>query len=140
MGDSKEISIHLSKEVVDQINNILQLENSLNHVIKSRNHKPTYDIEDFIIGCIHKQLAHIDMIRDLEAYEHLGETRQLKNRIKEVAESKGWNQKRLTEVTGINKGTASTIFSNNHQPSIDYFLRIWIALGCPPIEELFYRE
>jgi len=139
-NDKKEITILLPSKTVEQIQQIIRLENALNSMRSKEHRQLTYDIEDFITGCVNKQLAHIDMARDLAKYEELGNARKLKNRIKEVAESKGWNQKGLVEVTGINKGTMSTIFSNAHQPTSDYLLRIWIALGCPPLQELFYRE
>jgi DNA-binding XRE family transcriptional regulator len=136
----KIISIELPEETLEQIEKIVRLENTLNEVISTRNRDTLYSTEDFIVGCINKQLEHIDKISDLSNFEGLGKPRELKNRIKVLAKEKGWNQKTIVDKTDINKGTVSTIFSNSHQPSADYLLRIWIALGCPPLEEMFYRE
>ncbi len=45
-----------------------------------------------------------------------------------------------SEITKIEPSNISLIFRNKNQPSLDYFLRIWIALGCPPISDCLYRE
>jgi transcriptional regulator with XRE-family HTH domain len=55
-------------------------------------------------------------------------------------ESKGLRGKDLSELTNIHAGNISIILSNRSQPSLDYFLRIWIALGCPPLNQCLYRE
>jgi transcriptional regulator with XRE-family HTH domain len=52
---------------------------------------------------------------------------------------KGWNQKMLAEKTNIDPANVSIILNNRSQPSLDYFLRLWIALGCPPINECLSR-
>lgn len=70
----------------------------------------------------------------------LGNEQKIKNRFKEILKKTGMKQKELAELTGIDEATISTMLSNKNQPSVEYFLRIWSVLGCPPIEELFYRE
>lgn len=71
---------------------------------------------------------------------NLEEGTKIKNRIKEILKMTGMKQKELSELTGIETATLSAMLSNRNQPSIENFLRIWTVLGCPPIEEVFYRE
>lgn len=71
---------------------------------------------------------------------NLEEGTKVQNRFKEVLKMIGMKQKELAELTGIDDATISTILSNRNQPSMEYFLRIWTVLGCPPIEDVFYRE
>ena len=70
----------------------------------------------------------------------LAKDQKVKNRFKEILKRVGMKQKELAELTGIDEATISTMLANKNQPSIDYFLRIWSVLGCPPMEEVFYRE
>ena len=65
---------------------------------------------------------------------------KVKNRFKEILQRIGMKQKELAELTGIDNATISFILTNRNQPSIEYFLRIWTVLGCPPVEDVFYRE
>jgi transcriptional regulator with XRE-family HTH domain len=55
-------------------------------------------------------------------------------------EQKGMKQVDIANLTQINKGNLSGILSNRIQPSMDYFLRIWLSLGRPSIDECFYRK
>ena len=71
---------------------------------------------------------------------NLDEGTKIKNRFKDILKMIGMKQKELAELTGIDSATLSTMLANKNQPSIEYFLRIWSVLGCPPIEEVFYRE
>jgi hypothetical protein len=49
-------------------------------------------------------------------------------------------QKDISEITQIEQANISYIFSNKNQPSLDYFLRLWVFFGCPPLNEVLYRE
>ena len=71
---------------------------------------------------------------------NLEEGTKVQNRFKEIIKNIGMRQKELAELTGIDDATISTILSNKNQPSMEYFLRIWTVLGCPPVEDVFYRE
>ena len=71
---------------------------------------------------------------------NLDEGKKIKNRFKDILKMIGMKQKELAELTGIDHATISTMLANKNQPSIEYFLRIWTVLGCPPIEDVFYRE
>ena len=70
----------------------------------------------------------------------LDESMKIKNSFKQILKNIGMKQKELAELVGIDEATLSTILSNKNQPSMEYFLRIWTVLGCPPIEDILYRE
>lgn len=71
---------------------------------------------------------------------NLEEGMKIKNSFKQILKNIGMKQKELAELVGIDEATLSTILSNKNQPSMEYFLRIWTVLGCPPIEDILYRE
>ncbi|WP_338472734.1 helix-turn-helix transcriptional regulator [Niallia sp. XMNu-256] len=65
----------------------------------------------------------------------------LKNRFKEIMKQIGLKAVDLHRDTDISESNLSQILNNKNQNmSLDYFLRIWFALGCPPIGECLYRE
>lgn len=64
----------------------------------------------------------------------------IKNNIKKLMKEHKMTQKELSELTGIDKSNLSIYMNNKSQPSIEFFLRIWHALGYPPLTELLYKE
>lgn len=64
----------------------------------------------------------------------------MKNRIKVYLKKHGLTQTDLAQRSRIPLSTVSAILNNQHQPSIDIFLRIYYALDCPPLNDLLYRE
>lgn len=99
--------------------------------------------EEFIKSAINYYIDRLEKIHSYvineETYK-LNGSLKLKNKIKEYMIVKGLKQKDLSKLTGIDPGALSNILSNRNQPSMDYFLKIWVSLGCPPIEELFHRD
>jgi DNA-binding Xre family transcriptional regulator len=139
MKELVEIPIYLNKDTVDLIQRIVSLENNKNLIYKPERFSHN-SINDFITGCIYTYLKQIQQQDNLTGIEELAKPFTLKNRFKEIAEKKHLRGKDLVEMTNINAGNISYILSNRNQPSLDYFLRIWIALGCPPLNECLYRE
>lgn len=134
-------TISVSKETAEFIANVKTYENLKS---KFKNGRPLVDEEDIIKAAIN---SFIKDIRNF--YKHqiiidstggLGKPYKLKNRFKEIVKARGIKQLDLSELTRIDRSNISMIFNNRNQPSIDYFLRLWIALDYPPIEEVFYRE
>ena len=103
---------------------------------------PTTD-EELINAALYGYFEKIDTIVSFynidRRAQKVGESK-VKNRFKEILKMIGMKQKELAELTGIDDATISFILSNRNQPSIEYFLRIWTVLGCPPVEDIFYRE
>lgn len=104
---------------------------------------PTTD-EELINAALYNYFDKIDTIVSYYKIDrhalNLDKDSKVKNRIKERLRMIGMKQKELAELTGMDEATISTILSNRNQPSMECFLRMWTVLGCPPIEDIFYRE
>ena len=65
----------------------------------------------------------------------------IKNRFKEIMEQKNIKAVQIHRNTDISESNLSQILNNKNQNmTLDSFLRIWIALDCPPIADCLYRE
>jgi DNA-binding Xre family transcriptional regulator len=65
----------------------------------------------------------------------------LKNRFKEIMKQKGMKAVTLHRLTEISESNVSQVLNNkNLNMSLDYFLRFWFALDCPPIGDCLFRE
>lgn len=139
MKNYKKINLFLSEEVISKLEDYVSIENKKNLLWK-KERKNYIQIQDFIAGLI------IDFFEEMENQEisagldDLGKPYRLKNRFKEIANEKGLSQQQISEMTNIEPSNISVIFRNKNQASLDYFLRIWIALDCPPITKCLYRE
>ena len=76
---------------------------------------------------------------DIEKSVYNGEGK-IKNRFKDILKGIDMKQKELAALSQIDDATISLILTNRNQPTIDSFLKIWVVLGMPPLEEIFYRE
>jgi predicted XRE-type DNA-binding protein len=65
---------------------------------------------------------------------------KLKNRINEILKEKNISQKELSEKTGIDKANLSQYMHNKSQPSLDFFFKIWSAMGYPALTKILYKE
>lgn len=139
MEDEIKINIHLRKDTVEMINKIVQYKNLKNELIR-QNHNQVNTIEDFITGCVNFYINQIVKREEFAGLDDLGKPFRLRNHFKDILKRKGWNQKHLSDLTNIDPSNISIILSNRSQPSLDYFLRIWITLGCPPLDECLSRE
>ncbi|WP_405101467.1 helix-turn-helix domain-containing protein [Oceanobacillus sp. FSL H7-0719] len=63
------------------------------------------------------------------------------NKFKEIAALKNVSQRDVSRITGINPSNLNQIFNNTNKsnPRLDTFLKIWIVLGCPPLNKCLYR-
>lgn len=138
MSDYKKVNIYLKEEIIEDIENILKYK-EVRDLLDKKDTKPVTN-EEFIVGCVCYYLRKIKAIEDLSGINELGRPYQLKNRIKELLEQKNISQQELAKKTGIGASNISLIVKNKNQPSLDYWLRIWIALDCPPIDWMLYRE
>lgn len=144
MNDKIIIDVSLKNETVRQLDDILQF-------CKVKQIYSDYDLplnhEDILKAALSFYLNHLQQLQKKKAnivtditVLKLSKPGKLKNSIKEYITKKKMLQKELAELTSLDQGTISIILSNRSQPSLENFLRIWIALGCPPIEDLFYKE
>lgn len=133
-----EVPIHLSEKVVKDIDSIVQYKNMKDLVFTNKN--PHKCMESFIIGCVCHYIRNIKAESEggINITSLMGKA-PLKNRIKEHMKALGITQSELAKKTGISTSNISLIVSNKNQPALDYFIRIWVALDCPPIDKLVYR-
>jgi DNA-binding Xre family transcriptional regulator len=134
------IEITLNEDTVSEIDEYI-------HFGKFKSEFVTTDIpinhEEFIKSAVNyylKRLAKFKKLVDETHMGKLGKTYKLRNKFKEVMKKKRMKAIELSEKTGIDKANISMILNNRNQPSLDYFLRIWVALEYPPLEEVFYRD
>ena len=139
MEDFIIIPVKLRLETYNKILKITDYENLKNEI--RNNGRPTdNEIQDFISGCIKTYLDYIENFQKISGYDDLGKPFRLKNRFKELMIKRKLKQKDISEITQIEQANISYIFSNKNQPSLDYFLRLWVFFGCPPLNEVLYRE
>lgn len=96
-------------------------------------------LEEFIVGCVCHYLRVLKKQNHLTQYHSLSKPTKIQNRIKEYLEEINMTQTQLSEKTQISPSNISLICKNRNQPSLDYFFRIWAALGYPTLDKLFYR-
>lgn len=134
----KKFEILLKSEVVNKIEKVTLYKNISDELFNEGSEH--FSVEDFIIGCVYHYIKTIESNNSMSGLNDLGKPYKLKNRFKEIIKEKKISQKELAEKTQINAGNISQILNNNNQPSLDYFLRIWIALDYPRLDWCLYRE
>jgi DNA-binding Xre family transcriptional regulator len=137
MGDYKKITIFLNDQLYKEILDIVEYRNK--RIIVDNEDSKATNVEEFVTGSVIQVLKWIKSEEVSAGFDDLGKPYRLRNHFKEILKGKGWNQKMLAEKTNIDPGNISIILNNRSQASLDYFLRIWIALGCPPINECLSR-
>lgn len=112
-----------------------------------KKYAPDFDFpstaEDVMKAALHEYFHKIDVLYSNVIGDKLYKLKgngTLRNKLRSVIKDAGYKQKDIADLTGIDQGALSNILSNRNQPSMDYFLRIWVVLGCPPIEHIFYRD
>jgi DNA-binding Xre family transcriptional regulator len=135
----KKINLYLAEEHIDQLEKYAAIENQKNSLWK-KERKNHIQMTDFIAGLIIDYFDEVENKQEISGYDDLGKPFRLMNRFKEIASKKGISQKQMAEMTNIDPANISYIWRNRNQPSLDYFLRIWIALGYPPLNKCLYRE
>lgn len=133
------VPVKIKIETFSKISKIIQYANIKNEL--RQNNLPTdYEVQEFISGCVNTYLQYIEEFRKIAGYDDLGRPFRLKNRFKELMVTRRLKQKELAEATEIDPGGISKILANENQPSLDYFLRLWVFFGCPPLTNVLYRE
>ncbi len=140
-NEEVEITIKIRQETMDFLTDVKNYENLKS---KFKNGRPKVDEEDIVKAAIdhfmcdvrnfYKQL----IINDIK--NGIGKPYKLRNRLKEILKEKGLKQKDLSELSGMDRASISLILTNRNLPSMDAFLRIWVALDYPSVEDMFYRE
>jgi hypothetical protein len=139
MDEKIKINIHLRKDTVEKINKIVNYKNLKTELIRL-NETQIHTMEDFITGCVNYYMKQLANREEYAGMDDLGKPYRLKNNFKNLLKSKGWKQKDLADITNIDPANISIILSNRSQPSLDYFLRLWVAFGCPPLNKVLERE
>jgi DNA-binding Xre family transcriptional regulator len=137
MGEYKKITIFLNDDLYQEILKIVEYRNK--RIIVDNEDKKATNVEEFVTGSVIQMLKWLKSEELSAGLDDLGKPYRLKNHFKEILKRKGWTQKQLAEKTNIDPANISITLSNRSQPSLDYFLRIWIALGCPPINKCLSR-
>ncbi|WP_053434706.1 helix-turn-helix domain-containing protein [Sporosarcina globispora] len=138
MEKHNEVVIYLKDSVITDITNYIEYQK-----LKKLNFDGNYNhtnMEEFIVGCVCHYLRQLKYQIDLSGINDLGKPYRLKNRFKEYMDKHGIIPADLAKQTGIGASNISLILKNKNQPSLDYFLRIWMALKCPPLDKILYRE
>lgn len=134
-----EVTVKFNPKTYNEMLKAIRYQN-LRNEFRKRNKPTDLDTEDFITGCVNLYLNQLKTPHHLSGLSDLGRPYRLKNHFKQILKKKGMIQKDLADKTGIDPSNISIILSNRSQPSLDYFLRIWIALNCPPLNECLSRE
>lgn len=133
--------IQLKDETIEKINELIALENLVNKY-QDKN-RPSINIEDFIKSSVVFSIKHMEGFGELINISGLNTDENnfnYKNRFKEIMKQKGMKQVELSKRTNIHSSNLSQILNNVNQPRLDYFLRLWIVLGCPPMHECIYQD
>lgn len=143
MNDLKkyEIKIEINEETYSIVKNLVNYENLKNNIMQ--NERLPINESDIVKAALNYYLHDVRNFYKQKIGSQKGNllvSRNLKNRIQEIIDKLNLKQKDLVELTGIDKANISIILNNHSQPSMDYFIRIWLALDCPNIEDMFYYE
>lgn len=137
MGNHTEIAIYLKDDILKELEHYVEYQK-----LKTLNYDGNYDhksIEEFIVGCVCFYLRQLKHQVDLSGINDLGRPYRLQNNLKEYMDKHGIIPAELSKQTGIGASNISLILKNKNQPSLDYFLRIWMALKCPELSKILYR-
>ncbi len=137
----KPITIYLMPSTIEhleKISNYLSVREhrdvSIERIIKAA-------IADYIDVMSPTSNAEITSLKSLIFETNQEKPYAIKNRFKEIMKQKGIKAVQIHRDTGISESNLSQLLNNkNLNMTLDSFLRIWIALDCPPIADCLYRE
>lgn len=139
-NQENKICIIISEETDQFLNDVMKYENFRYRIKREGQLTTKEDIVKAALDHFLKDIGNFYKKHIIESKENLNQSVALKNRFKQLMEEKGLRQKDLSELTGIDKANLSNILNNKNQPGSDYFLRLWVSLDYPKIEDIFYRE
>lgn len=124
-----EITLNIPDDVVKQLEDHIGFYNVKN---KINNIETNATIEEVVNGALVMYLKWVG----LDSKQWI-DSKDLKveSRLVEIFKAQEKSQKEIVELTGIPKSTISTLW-NGTVPSLETFIRLWIALGEPPIQHL----
>lgn len=131
-------TISVNKETAKEIGNYANFLNERNKY--THTDKEFVTDEDVIKGAIFRHLEIIDAYHGKLGYLKDIPNFKISNDFRTIAMKQGLDQSSISKLTGITAANISRVFNNRNEPSFDYFIRIWIALGCLPIEDLIKFE
>lgn len=125
-----EIKINIPESIIEELNKHVTY-----HNVRSRFDEEEYEatIEDVILGALSLYLywTGAEPLPLIKSNELIIESKYI-----ELIKRQNRRQKEISELSGIPKSTLSTVLNGESVPSLETFIRIWIALGKPPIEHL----
>ncbi|MCA1021621.1 helix-turn-helix domain-containing protein [Halobacillus litoralis] len=132
-----QITVTISDKNLSRIQELVDLENSISKWTKNKWRERS--VEDFIKGAIYQRIEMFDNFDEFYEVFSKGRT-NYKNNFKCLTEEISMTQADVASITGINPSTINQIFNNHSQPRMDYFFKIWITLGCPPLYKCLTKE
>lgn len=136
----KKIIIELSDENYEKSLNLVHVLNYLN-----KNHRNEISIEELIEASLFNYLERFyDHLVSEHKYEELvslgNPNYHLRFNLERYIEDKGLPLTHMAKQLKISLGALKGIIDNKHMPSVDIFIRLWVLIGCPPLQEILYRE
>lgn len=136
------VTINISKKTHEKIKEFVEFEN-LTNTYKNKECPTNNTVEDFIVGAISYSLEDINHFSSINPLMNrtVNKNVTVKNRFKEIiSENEELNMKKVCDRLGIKPSNLSPIVNNKSQPRMDLFLKIWIILGCPKLQDCIYIE
>jgi antitoxin component HigA of HigAB toxin-antitoxin module len=132
-----KIEINLKEESVKRLSEVAQYE-TLQRKIRGFDEVVTE--EDIVKGAVYDYLNKVYNFNKIKETNELGSPYQLKNRFKQIMDEDGLKPKDLEKLTGIPAKNLSRVLNNKSQPSLDYFVRICVALKKYDMFSVLYKE
>lgn len=133
------VTVHLSPSTVKELQKVSDYltirhrqEKSIERVIKGA----LADYLDLMYLYSEEEIAYIKtLIADKS------QKGNIKNHFKDIMKQKGLRAADLHRITDISESNLSLILNNkNTNLGLDSFIRIWLALDCPPLADCLYKE
>lgn len=132
------VKLEFELDTIMKIGHILNWLNAENkYVLKT---KEEFTLADFIKGSVYNELDRMELINEIFCElksKPLRSPKRLKNNFKKQLKLLGMKQQDLSDITGISNSELSIVLNNKRFISMEYFLLIWVSLGCPPVEKCF---
>lgn len=132
-----KLEINLKEDSVKQLSEVAQYE-TLQRKLRGVDDAVTE--EDIVKAAIYDYLKKVYNFNQVRDTNDLGSPYQLKNKFKQIMDEEGLKPKDLGALTGIPANNLSRILNNKNQPSLDYFVRICVALQKHDMFSVLYRE
>jgi hypothetical protein len=132
-----KIEIQIKEESMQKLSEVAQYETLQR---KLRGIDEVISEEDIVKAAVYDYLKKIYSFNQVKNKNELGSPYQLRNKFKQIMDEEGLKPKDLEKLTGIPAPNLSRILNNKSQPSLDYFVRICVALKKDDMFSVLYRE